>query len=108
MTGGASGIAETLSRNRPAPAPAPASTSQAPSPFTATLPRQRRGVSSLQLVAAPPFTADVSDSRSRSNVTSTSAREPASAVRSPRVPESAWSGRGGGGGGGARAAQETR
>src|ERR1044072_9691641 len=108
MTGGASGVAGSVYRKRPAPGAPRASRSEAPSPFAAPLPRQRRGVSSLQLVAAPPFTADVSDSRSRSNVTSTSAREPASAVRSPRVPESAWSGRGGGGGGGARAAQETR
>ena len=40
----------------------------------------------LQLSGAAPFTDAVSDSRSRSNMTSTMAREPASADRSPRVP----------------------
>ena len=60
--------------------------SHAPSPASDTAPRQRRGVIALQLTGAAPFTDAVSDSRSRSNMTSTMAREPASADRSPRVP----------------------
>ena len=46
----------------------------------------RRGVTALQVMGAPPFTDAESDSRSRSNVTSTAARAPASAEMSPRVP----------------------